>query len=192
MSFGFQNEVLVNHAPVVSNAIFKAVQKRDSRILFFAAAANYGGNESEMFPARHQCVIPIRGTNSQGVFQGFNPPADLHGPVVYGTLGTEVPSYGLSAEKGLIYKSGTSVATPIAAGIAALFLSFASIAFATHTYSVSSPVKQLGTKTGMLSMFYESSRFMDSRHLYLSARKFLEMTDEQRLASITIAAARAR
>ena len=192
MSFGFRSEVLNNHAPVVSNAIFEAVHKRDGCILFFAAAANHGGNDSEMFPARHQCVIPIRGTNSQGVFQDFNPPADPNGPVVYGTLGTEVPSYGLSAEGGLVYKSGTSVATPIAAGIAALFLSYANIEFAKHANSMLNPVKQLWTRTGMLSMFYESSRFMDSRHLYLSAWKFLEMNDEQRLASMTVAAARAR
>lgn len=91
---------------------------------FLAAAGNNGGNGGEMFPAKHQSVISIRGTDSQGYFSKFNPPRSRHETVVYGTLATDVPSAWLRDHPGEMYKSGTSVATAIAAGIAAMLLGY--------------------------------------------------------------------
>ncbi|KAF4946043.1 hypothetical protein FGADI_11480 [Fusarium gaditjirri] len=113
MSFGFPAT-----QPSISKAIRKAVNDHDDSIIFFAAAANSGLNESEMFPARHECVISIRATNSNGAFQDFNPPRSSHGGTVIGTLGLDVPASGLSHETGDVYRKGTSVSTAVAAGMA--------------------------------------------------------------------------
>lgn len=71
----------------ISKAIRRAVNDRNESILFFAAAANSGANEMEMFPARHECVISIRGTNSNGGFQDFNPPRSSRENKVLGNWG---------------------------------------------------------------------------------------------------------
>ena len=118
MSFGFPDK-----QPSISKAIFKAVSDHDDSIIFFAAAANSGLNEAEMFPARHECVISVRATNSNGAFQDFNPPRSSR-EMVLGTLGLDVPSSGLSHETGDVYRKGTSVATAVAAGMAGMLLGF--------------------------------------------------------------------
>lgn len=187
MSFGFQQEVLVNEAPVISNAILDAVHKRWGFLLFFAAAANYGNNQKEMFPACHSLVIPMRGTDGMGVFQDFNPPPDLRGPPVFGTLGTEVPSASLSTQTGLVYRTGTSVATPIAAGIAAMVLSCANISFADRVRDTPNPLKALWTKSGMLSMFSNLSTCVQDGCFYIDPLMFIEKSDEERKALMTIA-----
>lgn len=189
MSFGFPDEVLINDVPVISNAILRAVRKKNQRILFFAAAANFGGNQKEMFPAKHEFVIPIRGTNSQGVFQDFNPPPDRDGPAVYGTLGKDVPSAWLSTYDGEIQKSGTSVATPIAAGIAAMILGYANLCFF-HELQLLEPslVKKLWTKHGMLSIFSKMSTCMKEKCFYLSPFGFMRKTPEERRAVMITAA----
>lgn len=189
MSFGFESEVLVGGTPVISNAILEAVRKRHGFILFFAAAANFGGNTREMFPARHHFVIPMRGTNSQGLFQDTNPPPDHHGPVVYGTLGVEVPTAGLSTQGSMVYRSGTSVATPIAAGIAALVLSCASTSFGDRTSLANDPLKYLWSSSGMSSMFNQMSTWMDGRCLYLNPLPFMQKGEGERRATLTVAAA---
>jgi hypothetical protein len=85
---------------------------REDSILFFAAAANDGANKEEMFPANHDSVISIRAANSEGAFADFNPPRNPDEPVVYGTLGKDVPSAWLRGHSSEACKTGTSVATP--------------------------------------------------------------------------------
>ncbi|KAL0943204.1 putative subtilisin [Colletotrichum truncatum] len=117
MSFGFQDEV-----PIITHAITKAMLERQGNIIFFAAASNSGGNRREMFPANLDHVISIRETNTRGAFSDTNPPVDPDGPAVLGTLGREVPSAWLSSVEGEIAKSGSSVATAVATGIAAMIM----------------------------------------------------------------------
>src|SRR5437762_604440 len=109
MSFGYADE-----QQCISRAIRGALHERDDSILFFAAASNYGANDKEMFPASHDSVISIRGTNSNGDFEDFNPPRNQSGEAVFGTLGLDVPSAWLSDHEDEIYKSGTSIATAVA------------------------------------------------------------------------------
>ncbi|KAI9766109.1 MAG: hypothetical protein M1840_006816, partial [Geoglossum simile] len=188
MSFGFPEEVLVENEPVISNAILQAVQKRNGSILFFAAAANFGANQKDMFPANHELVISIRGTNSQGIFQDFNPPPDRDGPAVFGMLGKDVPSAWLSTYEGEICKSGTSVATPIAAGIAAMILGYANICFGEQLLLKRNPLRKLRTRQGMLSMFSNMSTCMQEKCFYLSPFDFMVKTDEGRRATMIVAA----
>lgn len=113
MSFGFSYEVVP-----INLAINKALSQRKG--LFFAAASNKGANLKEMFPARHPNVISIRGTNADGHFPDFNPGLGWTQSIGFGTLGVEVP---LNSD--FEPRSGTSVATVVAAAYAALLLCYA-------------------------------------------------------------------
>ena len=93
------------------------VIEQHSHMLFFGAASNHGANYGVMFPASHDAVICIRATDSNGVYQLFNPPKDIDEREVFGTLGVDVPAASLGDFP--VLRSGTSVATAIAAGIAA-------------------------------------------------------------------------
>ncbi|KAI9042925.1 S8/S53 family peptidase [Aspergillus affinis] len=118
MSFGFADE-----QPCISEAIHKALYQRHHSILFFAAAANFGGNSREMFPARHDSVISIRATNANGDFEDSNPPKSEDEANVFGTLGVDVPSaWPDRADE--VCKSGSSISTAIAAGIAGFLLEY--------------------------------------------------------------------
>jgi hypothetical protein len=124
MSFGFPQERLVCDEPVISLAILDAVRRRRKRILFFSAASNSGANGPEQFPATDEHVISIRATHPSGVLWEHNPPIENHGEA-FGTLGTEVSAAWLKSNPQGKILSGTSVATPIAAGTAAMLLGYA-------------------------------------------------------------------
>jgi hypothetical protein len=88
--------------------------------MIFAAASNGGGNDGLAFPAREDQVICIGSTDGEGNKSDFTP-----GPHVYNrfsTIGEAVKSSWLGGETQR--KSGTSYATPIAAGITALVMDF--------------------------------------------------------------------
>jgi hypothetical protein len=96
--------------------------------LIFAAASNLGGSKHELFPANHQTVFSIRGTNTKGKHEEFNPSLPERGGKVFGTLGLEVPASNRGREAPqYINKTGTSVATAVAAGIAAIVVGYINI-----------------------------------------------------------------
>jgi Subtilase family len=180
MSFGFSKEM-----PDVSRAIWQAVLDTNDAILFFAAAGNDGGNGGEKFPANHQSVTSIRGTDSQGYFATFNPPRSRHETVVYGTLATDVPSAWLRDHLGEMHKSGTSVATAIAAGIAAILLGYIG---GKPPGTLDKLKKQLRSRRGMLAMFEIIGKDMGNGCSYLNPRNFFGEEDTVCLWRIVIAA----
>lgn len=114
MSFGFRQE-----SPPIREAIGRAFLDRNSSIVFFAAAANNGANERELFPAYLHPVISVRGTDNQGAFvNAYDPPPVPmnEGLPLYGTLGENVPYTSTETS------SGCSVATPIMAGMVAMVM----------------------------------------------------------------------
>ena len=191
MSFGFPEEVLVGNQLVISNAILKAISDRNDAILFFAAAANSGANEKEMFPATHEFVISIRATNSNGSFEDFNPPADRDGPAVFGTLGKDVPSASLCSDGGEVCKSGTSVATPIAAGIAAMMLGYATIGLHDEKLRPET-ARKLRTRHGMKAMFREISTLIHGKYYYLCPGEFSRKQEPEQWAAMITAGAKIR
>ena len=178
MSFGFQD-----NQPSINRAIHNCVSDEKTPITFFAAASNSGLNEPEMFPARHQCVISIRGTNSRGEFQDFNPPRGSRAGTVIGTLGLDVPAAALidatSNKSGEVYKSGTSVATAVAAGLAALLRGYVEGQEAKGTYHI---VKaKLRTQEGMLAMFESIAQESSSPgYLYIAPWALCGINDDIR------------
>jgi subtilisin family serine protease len=128
MSFGFADEEIVEGKSPLKAAIHQAVLDRGDKVLFFAAAGNDGANQKKvMFPARHDLMIPIYGTSANGEFlDSLNPRIKLDESSIFGTLAQNLPCAGLSNE-GEVSATGTSFATAIAAGLAAMILEYAQI-----------------------------------------------------------------
>ncbi|KAL7914162.1 hypothetical protein GGI35DRAFT_236740 [Trichoderma velutinum] len=119
MSFGIReyNEPM---KMAISNALH-------SQTLLFAAASNDGANLGRAFPAKYPSVFCIHSTDGNGNPSAFNPTADDK-DVNFSLLGENVSSHWPTGKNGhnepVKAMSGTSVATPIAAGLAAAILSF--------------------------------------------------------------------
>ncbi|KAL9063223.1 MAG: hypothetical protein Q9161_009578 [Pseudevernia consocians] len=98
-----------------------------NNILMFAAASNDGANLGRSFPAKYPGVFCIHATDGNGNPSTFNPTADEK-DVNFSLLGENVSSHWPAGKKGhndsVNIMSGTSVATPIAAGLAASIISF--------------------------------------------------------------------
>ena len=96
------------------------------RTLLFAAASNHGQNDPMpiAFPARLDDVICVLATEAKGTYlTSFSPSATSN---QLATLGEAVPSAYLPPPSEIKALSGTSMATPILAGIAAMALFFVS------------------------------------------------------------------
>lgn len=123
MSFGYPSR------PSDYSLLERAVRNAQHKdVLMFAAASNDGGNGGRAFPARQDEVICIYATDGNGNPSGFNPSPEEHRDN-FSTLGEDIKSswpirLGKPTSAGIcnIRKSGTSFATPIAAGIAAFLL----------------------------------------------------------------------
>jgi hypothetical protein len=122
MSFGFEPNIA---------SIEDAINRHSQRVVMFAAAANDGANSDVIaFPARLDNVICIKAGNGDGALSDFSQKNRRDAGDNFFTLGEEAvslwPSQRLPNGVQLMQKraSGTSVATPIAAAIAALVLEF--------------------------------------------------------------------
>jgi subtilisin family serine protease len=119
MSFGIR-EYYEPMKTAISNALHK-------NTLLFAAASNDGANLGRAFPAKYPSVFCIHSTDGNGNPSAFNPTADDK-DVNFSLLGEHVRSHWPAGRNGhndhVHVMSGTSVATPIAAGLAASVLSF--------------------------------------------------------------------
>ncbi|KAM0210275.1 hypothetical protein ACHAQD_010791 [Fusarium lateritium] len=119
MSFGIRE-----YHELMSLAVSNAL---NSRTLLFAAASNDGANLARAFPAQYPSVFCIHSTDGNGNPSAFNPTAS-ETDVNFSLLGESVSSHwpaGLNGHpQSVNVMSGTSVATPIAAGLAASVLSF--------------------------------------------------------------------
>ena len=121
ISFGFAVDV-----PAIANAIENAYVQG---IIILASASNEGANERIAFPARLKNVFCIGAADGKGYDAGFNPP--YVGMEKYSALGDSVSGADVQKTKPtssqhstISRRSGTSTATPIAAGIAANFLEY--------------------------------------------------------------------
>lgn len=182
MSFGFANE-----QPCISDAIRKAIYDRGGSVLLFAAASNYGANDREMFPARDDSVISIRGTNADGDFENYNPPKRDDESLVFGTLGLDVPSAWPNSD-GEEYKSGTSVATAIAAGIAGILLGYI------NSHPIGKPFYnskyRAWTRQGILTIFRVLSvNTLNPGYLYLRVWDLIGKSEDVRWAKLGAALA---
>lgn len=113
ISFGFEEE-----NQLIDAAVERAIGKGK---LVFAAASNNGGLYGRSRPARQDGVMCIHACDGLCNIGDMNPsPLDYKSN--FATLGVAVPSRWKNKD---VWKTGTSFATPIAAGFAADILEFA-------------------------------------------------------------------
>jgi len=164
MSFGWEDEPLVDGYYAVSNAIAFAMKELNQNVLFFAAASNYGGDHKELYPAKHSHVFSIRATNSCGSHQDFNP--GLVVGDVHGTLGVGVPAAQLKNTLIEIGCTGTSAATAVATGIAAHVIGYI------HSHDKGKAWSKIKTNSGFKQFLPKISGEVSSRKHFISLRKY--------------------
>lgn len=175
MSFGYTDK-----QPCIQEAIRKSIDVRKESIIFLGAASNSGSNDGEAFPARLSSVISIRATNSAGQFQDFNPPLKRRHETAIGTLGCDVPGAWKRDFDGTAkYCSGTSVATAVGAGLAAVLLSYVQTQSARDGFKKVNRV--LRTGEGMQEVFFElAQESLNERFLYLHPWRMMGISDGER------------
>lgn len=153
MSFGSSHR-----SKDIEDAILNAQTLRNRCILFFAAAGNDGGNYSELYPAALESVIPVRGTyGTSGFIHEYNPDPkpESEGRPLFGTLAYCVPC-GPNDEE----MSSCSIATPILAATAAVFIEFATSYANTQRWNKEQQrnLLILKTRAGMQQLFKDIAR----------------------------------
>lgn len=124
MSFGWPTREIQGY-----EILEQSIQKAYYKTLLFAAASNEGANQNRTFPARHAEVICIHASDANGEPLGFNPP-HVSDDNNFATIGEAVESAwpthlcNQGNDASIAYRTGTSFATPIAAGIAAFLLQY--------------------------------------------------------------------
>lgn len=127
MSFGYPTNQIDGYEELEMALLYA----HSKNVLLFAAASNSGANLDRAYPARDPHVICVHSTDSDGNRSKFSPTALARDPNI-ATIGEAVQSAwpvhlcDMSVNPDCVqYKSGTSYATPIAAGVAAFLLQYA-------------------------------------------------------------------
>lgn len=157
-----------------------------ANIIIVAAAGNYRRSDSIAFPARLNCVICIGASDGKGDPAYFN--TDEPNRQHYATLGIAVRGasiancnvstnlfvnlvrYLLRSKNDTECKSGTSAATPIAAGIAALLLDY--------TRASRDVVKTIKNNGDMRKLFYGMSSDYGGTYRTLEPWRLLDQNIE--------------
>ena len=115
MAFGWDSQEPFSKYPM----FYEALDKNKPSGLFFAAASNGGANLPRTYPATSYSVFAIHATdyNGDAPTPNFNPTSIP--PKSYSTIGHQIPG-----DSDQLRVSGTSFATPVAAGIAASVIEF--------------------------------------------------------------------
>jgi hypothetical protein len=98
-----------------------AIERASKSTILFAAASNYGGNGGRSFPATDSRVICVHASDGKGNDHGGMNPSTESFHDRWSTLGVAIKFIWNDKP---ICKSGTSYATPIAAGAVANALDF--------------------------------------------------------------------
>ena len=150
MSFGFDR-----HTPGMSCITDEIRYATFMKTVLFAAAHNDGGRKEIAYPANHSDVICINSTNGDGTPSSFNP-SPKKGKN-FSTLGEGVPLHSDITNR----KSGTSYATPIAAGIAAVVMDYMVRKSKSWSEERRSVVELIKTRDGIVAVF--DKHFSDKR-----------------------------
>ncbi|CZR60317.1 uncharacterized protein PAC_10213 [Phialocephala subalpina] len=171
MSFGFEQSV-----DVIDEAIRLA---DDKKVIMLAAASNEGGNNNIAWPARLAQVICIYATDSLGNRCDFTP-TDSPRDDNFAVLGEAVKSCWPPHKRqaGEVRKSGTSTATPIAAGIAAIVLEYVNLVLPQWDRELSKNdaemLRKLRSSAGMSTVFRQMAKRNRGGYDYVVPWDFLD------------------
>ncbi|KAH0837204.1 hypothetical protein FOPE_04845 [Fonsecaea pedrosoi] len=158
-------------------AMSAKLEEIKDKVLLFAAASNSGRNDGRAYPAKRPEVIAIHAAHGGGGPWKNNPLPSSDDAHNFSTLGmyVETPYTGQATKR----VSGTSVACPVAAGIAALVLEFCRQPLVT----IKKP-ERLKHKKGMEAIFSQMyNRFEASKagkeedYFYLRPWKLMVVKD---------------
>ncbi|KAJ4351875.1 uncharacterized protein N0V89_007219 [Didymosphaeria variabile] len=132
LSIGFRKAFLRDDEKAIVRNALKYVMDTHPGVIVFAAASNEGNRDRILFPASEDRVFCVNSSNGDGKASEFNPPhQERHEN--FSILGEGVSSTCLQHNNtgtggrliaSWAVRSGTSVATPIAASVAAIILHF--------------------------------------------------------------------
>ena len=148
----------------------RAEEEGREPVLFFAAASNAGMNSDRTFPAKEPTVFSVHACNGQGAWWDGNPKKFLRDPN-FTAIGQHLRPLPSEPD---VRVTGTSMATPVAAGIAAMVLEFVRQDPVDHQEAVSLVSKlKLKTRAGMEAVFLEleirgSKTYQDEHYVYLA------------------------
>lgn len=173
MAFGFP--AYESHLEGVQDAIRKAAS---NSILMFCAAGDDGGNTSIAYPANLDQVICVNSANGEGVPSGYNPGESQEGRNLC-ALGEAVKSSWLEVQHKRI--SGTSIATQIAAALAAVVLDYA---WQNMSKDDKSSVEKLQWRQGMLGVLVWLMSRRKQDYYYLDPEKLFNQKERNIYGSI--------
>ncbi|KAK6359884.1 hypothetical protein TWF696_001013 [Orbilia brochopaga] len=170
MSFGFPKEGMG-----IKDAIDEVYRRRKGSIIFLASAGNSSYDE-ETFPANDPAVIAIYATNCYGTFAATNPRHQDEGPHILGTFGDNI-SEDIRGEMDTLFprvcEPGSSIATAIAAGIAATLLSYATVLSSLVPIpSKPETFQPLWERKGMEKLFHKISQDAGQRRRFVNPIPF--------------------
>jgi len=167
MSLGWEAEPQLHDGSlVISNAISEVLGRQNQMVLFFAATSNDGSRSHDFYPANHKHVFSIRATNADGRHQGPNAALPESGEAVFGTLGNEVPTASIRKTAQETPRSGSSPATAIAAGLAAVLIGYITVNERHQNW------KNIRTHRGFEQLLYKVTKAPDERKRFFTLENF--------------------
>jgi hypothetical protein len=167
ISMSFSISKLDRDAIDAIDAINKKLKAIKDTVLFFAAASNSGENEGRTYPAKRPEVFAIHAAHGGGTAWADNPDPLLQ-DWNFTTLGMHVEAPSKNNETK--HLSGTSMACPVAAGIAALVLEFCRQATVDDAQEEISQLALLLSKLGMEKIFLKMRNANDNTPPVKTAR----------------------
>ncbi|KAL8296015.1 hypothetical protein RB600_001482 [Gaeumannomyces tritici] len=107
--------------PSIEDAIGRARERKPHEAILFAAASNSGLNVPRTYPASDTRVIGVHALDGHGYNNGWQNPSAIGKHDNFGTLGLGIR---MIWKNQIVYKSGSSFASPTAAAIAANVLAW--------------------------------------------------------------------
>ncbi|KAF2009061.1 subtilisin-like protein, partial [Aaosphaeria arxii CBS 175.79] len=166
ISLGWEKEPIDEGKKVIQNAMSMSLGNANQKVLFFAAASNYGGAHPELFPAKYKETFSVRATDTKGVHQSTNPELS-DGSDVYGTLGVRVPTADRGSAESEVSRSGSSIATAITAALAAILIAFINI------HDTKNKWEMVRTSEGFQKLMRSLSTKTETQKRFFSLEKIL-------------------